>query len=206
MSTILGNGISIRGGNSRAGGAKIATTLNEDGTQNIYISDDAETVIDLKSLTKDATATAEDVASGKTFYAQGTKYTGTGAGNPVLLWSQTYTNGMSWGAQTVSISGTGYDAYLVELTFGRINNDTSYNTATNIHYLPFGEWAGDKNTSKMLGVGTITSGSSWCSNARSILKCSTEGIQFARGMSGYSGVSDYCAIPTRIWGIKFTLE
>lgn len=44
MGTIMGNGVTIRGG-SRAG-AKISTTLNEDGTQNIYIADKTKTVID----------------------------------------------------------------------------------------------------------------------------------------------------------------
>lgn len=45
MSTILGNGISIRGGNSRAG-ARISTTLNDDGTQNVFIEDNVNTIID----------------------------------------------------------------------------------------------------------------------------------------------------------------
>lgn len=46
MSTILGNGISIRGGNSRAG-ARISTTLNDDGTQNVFIEDNVNTIIDI---------------------------------------------------------------------------------------------------------------------------------------------------------------
>ena len=44
MGTIMGNGVTIRGG-SRAG-AKISTTLNEDNTQTIYIADKTKTVID----------------------------------------------------------------------------------------------------------------------------------------------------------------
>lgn len=44
MGTIMGNGVTIRGG-SRAG-AKIATTLNEDGTQNVFIEDKVNNVID----------------------------------------------------------------------------------------------------------------------------------------------------------------
>lgn len=53
MGTIMGNGVTIRGG-SRAG-AKIATTLNEDGTQNIYINDNTkmgkiDTTIAIKAL------------------------------------------------------------------------------------------------------------------------------------------------------------
>lgn len=45
MNTILGNGISIRGGKSRAG-ARISTTLNDDGTQNVFIEDNVNTIID----------------------------------------------------------------------------------------------------------------------------------------------------------------
>lgn len=44
MGTIMGNGVTIRGG-SRAG-AKISTTLNEDGTQNVFIEDKVNNVID----------------------------------------------------------------------------------------------------------------------------------------------------------------
>ena len=44
MGTIMGNGVTIRGG-SRAG-AKITTTLNEDGTQNVFIEDKVNNVID----------------------------------------------------------------------------------------------------------------------------------------------------------------
>lgn len=44
MGTIMGNGVTIRGG-SRAG-AKIVTTLNEDGTQNVFIEDKVNNVID----------------------------------------------------------------------------------------------------------------------------------------------------------------
>lgn len=203
MGTIMGNGVTIRGG-SRAG-AKIATTLNEDGTQNIYINDNTETVIDLKSLTNDATATAEDVASGKTFYAKGIKYTGTGAGNPVLLWSQAYTNGMSWGAQTLSLD-KGFDAYLVELSFGLYYNG-EYSSMKSIDYLEFGTWANTVSSYKALCVANISSGSNRNSNSRTVLSCKDGEIQFGRGLRGYDNVyNDYCAIPTRIWGIKFTLE
>ena len=45
MGTIMGNGVTIRGGNSRAG-ARISTTLNEDGTQNVFIEDKVNNVID----------------------------------------------------------------------------------------------------------------------------------------------------------------
>lgn len=44
MGTIMGNGVTIRGG-SRAG-ARISTTLNEDGTQNVFIEDKVNNVID----------------------------------------------------------------------------------------------------------------------------------------------------------------
>lgn len=45
MGTIMGNGVTIRGGKSRAG-ARISTTLNEDGTQNVFIEDNVNTIID----------------------------------------------------------------------------------------------------------------------------------------------------------------
>lgn len=60
-----------------SGGAKLAATYNEDGTQNLIIADNG-TVLDLVSLTADADATAEDVAEGKIFYAQGYRRIGTG--------------------------------------------------------------------------------------------------------------------------------
>lgn len=44
MGTIMGNGVTIRGG-SRAG-TRISTTLNEDGTQNVFIEDNVNTIID----------------------------------------------------------------------------------------------------------------------------------------------------------------
>lgn len=65
MSAIYGDPLLIGGG-----GAKIGITLNEDGTQNLFLTDN-NTVLDLLVGTEDATATSSDVVSGKTFYAQG---------------------------------------------------------------------------------------------------------------------------------------
>ena len=199
MSTILGSPLSIGGG-----GAKIGVTLNEDGTQNLFLTDN-NTVLNLLVGTEDATATPADVASGKTFYAQGQKKTGAAMTGPVLLWSQAYTNGMTWGAQTISLNN-GFNAYLVELSFGLYYNG-EYNSRKSIDYLEFGTWANSNDSYKALCAGTMIGGSAGKSNSRVILSCKDGEIQFGRGVRGKDGLyEDHCAIPTRIWGVKFTLN
>ena len=200
MSTILGNPLSIGGG-----GAKIGVTLNEDGTQNLFLTDN-NTVLNLLTGTEDATATPADVASGKTFYAQGQKKMGTAVSyEPVLLWSQAYTNGMSWGAQTISLNN-GFNAYLVELSFGLYNSEV-YSSKKAIDYLEFGTWADSFHSYKALCAADISSGSNRVSNSRVVLSCKDGEIQFGRGLKGSkNSYDDHCAIPTRIWGVKFTLN
>lgn len=200
MSTILGSPLSLGGG-----GAKIGVTLNEDGTQNLFLTDN-NTVLNLLTGTEDATATPADVASGKTFYAQGQKKMGMAVSyEPVLLWSQAYTNGMSWGAQTISLNN-GFNAYLVELSFGLYNSEV-YSSKKAIDYLEFGTWADSVGSYKALCAANISSGSNRVSNSRVVLSCKDGEIQFGRGLKGSKNAyDDHCAIPTRIWGVKFTLN
>lgn len=107
MNTFLGKPLSSGGG-----GAKIGVTLNEDDTQNLFITDN-NTVLNLLVGTEDATATPADVASGKTFYAQGQKKTGAAVTEPVLLWTNTNPNA-EFTPQTIALDMSGYGGALIE--------------------------------------------------------------------------------------------
>ena len=131
MSTILGSPLSIGGG-----GAKIGVTLNEDGTQNLFLTDN-NTVLNLLAGTEDATATPADVASGKTFYAQGQKKTGTATmepavTEPVLLWTNTNPNA-EFAAQTLQLDMSNYGGALIEA--GSLNWGVIDANAKTINYV-----------------------------------------------------------------------
>lgn len=178
----MANIMRIGGG---AGGAKLGVTLNEDGTQNLFITDN-NTALDLLVGTEDATATPADVASGKTFYAQGQKKTGTAVTEPVLLWTNPDRT-KEFGTKTLTVA-SGYSAYLIEI-WPWINS-TSKDSLT-ITYVPFGT------------NGTAYGGRS--SNYREISEATDGSIVFGNGHSAGQDASGKWAVPTRIWGVKFTL-
>lgn len=170
------------------GGAKIGVTLNDDGTQNLYITDNGS-VLDLATGTADATATAADVMSGKTFYAEGVKKTGTltaSAFDPVLLWTNASPTS-NFNAQTLSLSGQQYSAYVIEIQSTTNNSNMLVKT-----YLPFGF------------TGRVYASTVAAFFNRDITSVSSTGITFGYGYQGNASGNDY-GIPTRIWGVKFTL-
>ena len=182
MSTILGSPLSIGGG-----GAKIGVTLNEDGTQNLFLTDN-NTVLNLLVGTEDATATPADVASGKTFYAQGQKKTGTAVSyEPVLLWTNPNRT-KAFAAQTLTVE-SGYSAYLIEI-WPWINSSSS--ESSEVTFVSFGT---DK----------VAYGRS-SGNYRDISEVVDGSITFGNGHSTGQDASGKWAIPTRIWGVKFTLN
>ena len=95
------------------GGTTVASTPNEDGTQNLIISDDGS-VIDLQALTADANATAADIAADKTAYVDGIKVTGEMV--PTHL-------------KTGTISGTQTDTITIEDMKGKSNIIISLQTS-----------------------------------------------------------------------------
>lgn len=181
MGTVLGKPLSPGGG-----GAKIGVTLNEDDTQNLFITDN-NTVLNLLVGTEDATATPADVISGKTFYAQGQKKNGTAVSyEPVLLWTNPDRT-KTFAAQTLTVA-SGYSAYLIEI-WPWINS-TSVDLLT-ITYVPLGT------------NGTAYGGRA--SNYREISEAADGSIVFGNGHSAGQNASGKWAVPTRIWGVKFTL-
>lgn len=191
MSTIIGNGVSIRGG-TRAN-AKIASILNEDGTQNLIITDSG-TVLDLESLTSDATATEEDVANGKTFYTNGIKKTGTSsASDPVLLWTNPDPT-KEFAAQTITV--TEYPTYIIHYR-------SHHYTGINITNRDVPVWS--YLNSKMSGVAvTYPYTGSSSGNASRTATYTNGNITFSAG----SGVNspNYYMIPEEIYGCSFNLE
>lgn len=183
-------------------GAQLAVTLNEDGTQNLSILDDGK-VFDLPALTDDADATPEDVAEGKVFYAKGYRRVGEFVPEtpvPVLLWTnENRSSNGGFAAQTVTVAGDEYDAYLIQLTAwtGSADGDHSW-----------GETVVSKNNviHTLSCTGRYTYGIAFrtaTANGNSI----AFGEGFTCAVSAGAGVAknSSSAIPTRIWGVKFTL-
>lgn len=170
------------------GGAKLAVTLNEDGTQNLLISDNG-TVFDLASLTADADAAVEDVTAGKVFYAQGKRLVGTADNAPVLLWTNASPT-IGFAKQDISVNGSGYSAYIIECKFSTVGAVYS------------------KGLINIGSDGSVASGAgeNAASNTRAVTATSATKITFGDGYSRTNGLSsNTVAIPTRIWGVKFTL-
>lgn len=120
---------------------------------------------------------------------------------PVLLWTNASPTS-NFNAQTVNLP-TGYSAYLVEL---RKNKTES---GTGIAFLPF---SGSKQV-LMCGTGFINSIATF--RGRIVDYCSDGSIQFGTdiygqvqqnngGGAGIGGNTE--SIPTRIWGVKFTIS
>lgn len=194
MATILGNPLSLGGG-----GAKIGVTLNEDGTQNLFLTDN-NTVLDLLVGTEDATAAPADVASGKTFYAQGQKKTGTAVTEPVLLWTNPSPNA-EFAPQTIALDMSSYGSALIET--GSLQ--MSINVDKFINYV--------RKQDGYQGLGSVRAGNSSSGSysrgtaygMRDVIVSDT-GLQFMDGYYYNGTKSNGYIIPTRIWGVKFTLD
>lgn len=187
MGTVLGKPLSPGGG-----GAKIGVTLNEDDTQNLFITDN-NTVLNLLVGTEDATATPADVASGKTFYARGEKKTGTAVSyEPVLLWTNPSPT-ESFAKQTITLNGDGYTGYIVEAKYTSTGDD-KYRVR---QYFDIGQIS----RPIFITPNNITYVYRVASNF------TASGITFDRpsGTDSESRNTKYI-IPTRIWGVKFTLN
>lgn len=193
MNTFLGKPLSSGGG-----GAKIGVTLNEDDTQNLFITDN-NTVLNLLVGTEDATATPADVASGKTFYAQGQKKTGAAVTEPVLLWTNTNPNA-EFAPQTIALDMSGYGGALIET--GSLQ--ASVNVDKSINYV--------RKQSGYQAIGSVRAGQDTISGyssghsygSRDVI-VSDIGMQFLNAYS-YNNKTNVYVIPTRIWGVKFTLD
>lgn len=193
MNTFLGKPLSSGGG-----GAKIGVTLNEDGTQNLFLTDN-NTVLNLLAGTEDATATSADVASGKTFYAQGQKKTGAAVTEPVLLWTNTNPNA-EFAPQTIALDMSGYGGALIET--GSLQ--ASVNVDKSINYV--------RKQSGYQAIGSVRAGQDTTSGyssghsygSRDVIVSDT-GMQFMNGYISNNKVNG-AMIPTRIWGVKFTLN
>lgn len=193
MNTFLGKPLSSGGG-----GAKIGVTLNEDDTQNLFITDN-NTVLNLLVGTEDATATPADVASGKTFYAQGQKKTGAAVTEPVLLWTNTNPNA-EFAPQTIALDMSGYGGALIET--GSLQ--ASINVDKSINYVR--KQSGYQAIGSVRAGQDITSGysSGHSYGSRDVIVSDT-GMQFLNAYTSNNKVNAY-VIPTRIWGVKFTLN
>lgn len=106
---------------------------------------------------------------------------------PVLLW-QNASPSSAFGAQTVSVNGSGYDGYLIEVRF------STSDATTGVALIPV-------ETSKMT-VAAVYSGVAPAAT-RGISSTSLSGVVF--GYGAYGSTDNNKAIPTRIWGVKFTL-
>lgn len=114
---------------------------------------------------------------------------------PVLLW----TNGSptsNFNAQTLSINGAEYDGYIVEIRWNNAVN--GYGCA----YIPF-----STTPCAVVAHRNASSGSVLDECAiREVKSASKSNIVFGNGLNGASRVELAGAgIPTRIWGVKFTL-
>lgn len=193
MSAIYGDPLLIGGG-----GAKIGITLNEDGTQNLFLTDN-NTVLNLLVGTEDATATPADVVSGKTFYAWGQKKTGTAVTAPTLLWTNSNPNA-EFTSQTVALDMSGYGGALIETGSlqANINVDKFINYVRKQDgYQGLGSVRPGNDTSTSYSRGTTY-------GMRDVIVSDT-GLQFMDGYYYNGTKSNNFVIPTRIWGVKFTL-
>lgn len=112
---------------------------------------------------------------------------------PVLLWTNASPTS-AFAAQTVSLP-SGYDAYLVEVRY------YIYNDKTGVGYLRMS----DKY--QVLSAHNNTNPDGGGASRRLVNTVTSSGIAFGNGYDGMSEstVNNTVAIPTRIWGVKFTL-
>lgn len=111
---------------------------------------------------------------------------GGGSGEPELLWTNTADISATFQPQTVTLP-TGYSAYLVEFRLHRL-----YATVLGTLYVPFG---GSRCTAAMSGY-TYPDNIAY----RRITSVSDGTITFGTSTNNNN---DY--IPTRIWGVKWTI-
>ena len=121
---------------------------------------------------------------------------------PVLLWTNASPTS-DFAAQTVRLAG-GYDAYLVECKTSKIVDGILTTT-----FLPFFTGTSAENyravvSYRWYGARRYTKGRVVRSAQDGQI---TFGIGFEGGGGASSGTGDYASecIPTRIWGVKFTL-
>lgn len=182
----------VRLGGGSGGGAKIGVTLNDDGTQNLFITETGD-LPDLAAITADADAEAEDVLYGKTFYSMGVKKVGSLTLKADLLWENPDQT-VSFAEQDVVVDGDPFSAYLVEGK-GYYNAELT----TGITMIP------KDGTPKAMSAIKVNG------TAISVRYVSANGntISFGSGGTVTPGSSqapgDTNCIPTRIWGVNFTL-
>lgn len=111
---------------------------------------------------------------------------------PKLLWTNASPTS-AFGAQTVNVA-SGYDAYLIECRAG------VYNEASSVVYIPTG--------SANAVVASMYKGSYGpFGYSRYVTVSNTGSIAFTTGRSLRDDTNTYAdaCVPTRIWGVKFTL-
>lgn len=108
---------------------------------------------------------------------------------PVLLWTNASPTS-SFSPQTITFTEGGFASYLVEIRYSG-SADTRW-----VGVIPLGTTVSTSNG--VYGYAGASFVARYCGNA------TENSIQFAEGKVGSSVNSSY-AIPTRIWGVKFTL-
>lgn len=188
------------------GGAKIGVTLNEDGTQNVLLSDNG-TALDLAAGTADATATAADVLQGKTFYAGGVKKTGTFVvpdNNPVLLWENP-NPAAAFNPQKIALDLSEYSKVIISAVY--IISNPSAIFAPIIVDKTNAEAATTGNPALVCGTVPSVDAYGISPLVGRAVAVFNDGVKFYTGKSSSSGTPDNgVCIPYRIWGVKFTLE
>lgn len=113
---------------------------------------------------------------------------------PVLLWTNASLTS-SFVPQTINVD-TGYEGYLVEVCCNNSNTSIRGVSFFPVNYSNYGY------------VSVWGNGSGWIFNFRRIEQVSQGAIKFEEGGrssgNGWSSNNGY-AIPTRIWGVNFTL-
>ena len=108
---------------------------------------------------------------------------------PVLLWTNPHPT-RTFGEQTLNVNTDGYDGLILEALYGTYNPDLLGQTFIN-------------NLTNNFGVLSVTPGAGKIPNTRTFT-VSSNAIIFDNGRSVSGSDTKHC-IPTRIWGVKYTL-